>query len=178
MRATNGTPRRSAHVCRRSSLYKKDRSSTFTAVKSNSASGLMRTLGRFHDGTTVISPILLPTHTLRALPSIHKVSYIYIPPINPTLSALMAETSLVTWRELRGIMARLRRLHDILKLFRAPKTKPGHWALPDNIWALSDEAESITQQVMSGPLHLERSWRPPRISLEYLHTSSYPKGLH
>ena len=67
------------------------------------------------------------------------------------------QETLVTWGELRGIMAPLRRLYDIFKLFRASKTKRGHWTLLDNIRALSDEAESITQQLTSGPLHLGRT---------------------
>ena len=38
------------------------------------------------------------------------------------------QEALLTWGEIRGIMALLRRLYDILQLFRATNTKKKQWA--------------------------------------------------
>ena len=63
----------------------------------------------------------------------------------------------VTWGEMRGIIGRLRRLDDILALFVPRKTKARDWTPPENVRALAKEAEDITQQLESGPLHLGRT---------------------
>ena len=51
-------------------------------------------------------------------------------------------------------MARLRRLSDILDRLKDKKSRRADWRCPDNLHALTKEAEDITQQLKSGPLKL------------------------
>ena len=70
--------------------------------------------------------------------------------------------ALVTGRDIREIMARLRRLYVFLDHFKYKKTRGADWRLPDNLQALAKEAEDITQQLKSGPLQL--GWEDSRDS--------------
>lgn len=64
--------------------------------------------------------------------------------------------ALVTWRDVREIMARLRRLYHILDRFKEKNIRRADWRLPENLQALVQKAEDIMQQLESGPLKLGR----------------------
>ena len=55
--------------------------------------------------------------------------------------------ALVAWRDVREIIARLRRLYNILDDFKDKKTRGEHWRLLKNLRTVAQEVEDITQQL-------------------------------